>query len=34
VELNPKDQDALRIVAQTDELFAIDAQAHLCWPER
>ena len=27
VELNPKDQDALRIVAQMDELFAIDAQA-------
>ena len=27
VELNPKDQDALRIVAQIDELFAIDAQA-------
>src|SRR6202048_3394589 len=28
VEFNPKDQDALRIVAQMDELFAIDAQAH------
>jgi hypothetical protein len=27
VELNPKDQDALRIVAQMDELFAMDAQA-------
>ena len=27
VELNPKDQYALRIVAQMDELFAIDAQA-------
>ena len=27
VELNPKDHDALRIVAQIDELFAIDAQA-------
>ena len=27
MELNPKDQDALRIVAQMDELFAIDAQA-------
>jgi transposase len=27
VELNPKDEDALRIVAQMDELFAIDAQA-------
>ena len=27
VELNPKDQDTLRIVAQMDELFAIDAQA-------
>src|ERR1700720_4455671 len=27
VELNPKDQDALRIVAQMDELFALDAQA-------
>src|SRR6201987_748032 len=27
VELNPKDQDALGIVAQMDELFAIDAQA-------
>jgi transposase len=25
VELNPKDQDALRIVAQMDELFAMDA---------
>src|SRR5260370_7434416 len=27
VELNPQDQSALRIVAQMDELFAIDAQA-------
>jgi transposase len=27
VELNPEDHDALRIVAQMDELFAIDAQA-------
>jgi hypothetical protein len=27
VELNPKDQDALRLVAQMDELFAIEAQA-------
>ena len=27
LELNPKDQDALGIVAQMDELFAIDAQA-------
>src|ERR1700758_2270637 len=27
VELNPKDQDALGIVAQMDELFAMDAQA-------
>ena len=28
VELNPKDQSALRIVAYIDELFGIDAQAH------
>jgi hypothetical protein len=27
VELNPQDQSAVRIVAQMDELFAIDAQA-------
>jgi hypothetical protein len=27
VELNPKDQGAIRIVAQIDELFGIDAQA-------
>ena len=27
MELNPQDQSALRIVAQMDELFAIDAQA-------
>jgi hypothetical protein len=27
VELNPQDQSAVRIVAQIDELFAIDSQA-------
>jgi transposase len=27
VEPNPKDQDALRMVAQIDELFAIEARA-------
>jgi transposase len=27
VELNPKDQSAIRILAQIDELFAVDAQA-------
>jgi len=27
VELNPQDQSAVRIVAQMDEFFAIDAQA-------
>ena len=27
VELNPQDQSALRLVAQMDELFALDAQA-------
>jgi hypothetical protein len=26
-EFNPQDQSAVRIVAQMDELFAIDAQA-------
>jgi hypothetical protein len=37
VKLNPKDQSAIRIVAQMDELFAIDARARergLAHPER